>query len=125
MDLWANQRRRIDSSRRRADCPCCAQRHFEFLEGSHAAAATTLCGRNSVQLRPGRDAAVDLPALAARLSPHGDFTATPFLARGTLRNERGPAGPYALTVFADGRAIVHGTDRADVARGLYAKYVGV
>jgi adenylyltransferase/sulfurtransferase len=33
--------------------------------------------------------------------------------------------PYALSVFPDGRAIVHGTDEANVARSLYAKYVGV
>jgi adenylyltransferase/sulfurtransferase len=29
-----------------------------------------------------------------------------------------------LTIFADGRAIVSGTDDASVARAIYAKYIG-
>jgi adenylyltransferase/sulfurtransferase len=33
--------------------------------------------------------------------------------------------PYTLSLFADGRAIVHGTAEASVARSVYAKYVGV
>jgi adenylyltransferase/sulfurtransferase len=32
--------------------------------------------------------------------------------------------PYEVTVFADGRAIVKGTQNPAVARSLYAKYVG-
>jgi adenylyltransferase/sulfurtransferase len=33
--------------------------------------------------------------------------------------------PYELTVFADGRAIVKGTQETAVARSVYAKYVGI
>jgi adenylyltransferase/sulfurtransferase len=29
-----------------------------------------------------------------------------------------------LTVFADGRAIVKGTDKPEVARTIYARYIG-
>jgi adenylyltransferase/sulfurtransferase len=32
--------------------------------------------------------------------------------------------PYELTVFADGRAIVKGTDDPAMARKIYAQYVG-
>jgi adenylyltransferase/sulfurtransferase len=32
--------------------------------------------------------------------------------------------PYDFTVFPDGRAIIKGTDDADRARTLYAKYIG-
>jgi hypothetical protein len=31
---------------------------------------------------------------------------------------------YQLTLFEDGRAIVHGTGEVQVARGVYARYVG-
>ena len=31
---------------------------------------------------------------------------------------------YEITLFADGRAIILGTDEAAVARSIYAKYVG-
>jgi adenylyltransferase/sulfurtransferase len=33
--------------------------------------------------------------------------------------------PHELTIFQDGRAIVKGTSDVAVARGLYARYVGV
>ena len=32
--------------------------------------------------------------------------------------------PYELTLFTDGRAIVKGTKHANVAKTVYAKYVG-
>jgi len=32
--------------------------------------------------------------------------------------------PYEMTVFADGRAIVKGTQDPAVARSLYARYIG-
>jgi adenylyltransferase/sulfurtransferase len=32
--------------------------------------------------------------------------------------------PYEMTVFADGRAIIKGTEDLGVARSLYARYVG-
>lgn len=127
-DLWSNRRRRVETEglRDRAGCVCCGSRRFEFLEGGIAGATASLCGRNSVQVLPGRDARVDLQALAARLGPHGTFQATPFLVRGTLKRSSVSSGDgLGLTVFADGRAIVHGTDRPEVARSMYARYVGV
>lgn len=125
MDLWANQRRRIDVGGPRPGCPCCAERRFEFLAGERGGLATSLCGRHAVQVRPPEGARLDLPGLARRLAPHGAFTTTMFLVRGVLRGERGEDGPLGLTVFSDGRALVHGTDRPEVARGVYARYVGV
>jgi adenylyltransferase/sulfurtransferase len=32
--------------------------------------------------------------------------------------------PYDLTIFADGRAIIKGTEDPGIARSLYARYVG-
>jgi adenylyltransferase/sulfurtransferase len=32
--------------------------------------------------------------------------------------------PYEITLFANGRAIVKGTQEPDVARGIYSKYIG-
>ena len=124
MDLWANRRRRVELSGARRDCPCCGGRRLEFLDGERAGLATSLCGRHAVQVRPPETVRFDLPGLARRLSPHGEFTATMFLVRGVLRGEQGEDGPLGLTVFSDGRALVHGTDRPEVARGVYARYVG-
>jgi adenylyltransferase/sulfurtransferase len=32
---------------------------------------------------------------------------------------------YEMTVFSDGRAIIKGTDNEQVARSLYARYIGM
>lgn len=106
-----------------AECPCCAHRRFEWLDRS-SASATTLCGRSSVQVAAG-GGRVDLDALASRLGRAGEVTSNRFLVRAALADEHGEQGSsIELTVFADGRAIVSGTTRADRARSIVAKYVG-
>ncbi len=60
---------------------------------------------------------LDLAVLRARLEPLGTVRANEY----ALRFE---TGTYELTVFADGRAIVKGTDDTGVARSLYARYIG-
>jgi adenylyltransferase/sulfurtransferase len=125
IDLWANQRRRVELGGPRQGCPCCAARRFEFLDGERAGLTTSLCGRHAVQVRPPEAIRLDLSGLARRLAPHGDFTTTMFLVRGVLKTEQGEDGPLGLTVFSDGRALVHGTDRPEVARTVYSRYVGV
>ncbi len=127
LDAWTNTSRRIDLSKsKRPDCPCCSQRNFEFLEGNRAGQAAALCGQDAVQIAPSNSTSLDLAALSSRLSPHGNFTLMPsLLLRGTLTTERGEDGaPINLTIFADGRAIIKGTSKPDLARTLYARYIG-
>ena len=124
VDLWSNDIMQLDVSNARedGDCPCCKQRRYEYLEGKLGSEAAVLCGRDAVQLRTKRGAeAIDFDVLAARLRPHGSVSVNEYLLRATL-NEDGE--PRELTVFADGRAIVKGTDEPSAARALFAKYVG-
>lgn len=116
-DVWENER--VDSARagRSAQCPCCAQGRFEFLEADLTSRTASLCGRNAVQVSPGRSVRLDLNELAGRLDGLGRVTTTAFLLRLGIDG-------YELTVFPDGRAIVKGTDEISVARSLYARYVG-
>jgi len=102
---------------RKADCPCCVQREFPFLQVAAASHATSLCGRNAVQITPTRPARLDLGRLAERLRSTGEVTANAFLLK--LKVE-----PYLLTIFPDARAIIQGTTEESVARSLYARYVG-
>lgn len=74
----------------------------------------------SVRIRTGLRGA-DFALLAARLEAHGKVEHNRFLLRAHVRDS---AGPIDLTVFANGRAIIKGTSRPEVARGIYAKYVG-
>lgn len=129
LDLWSGQHRRLDmASARRPDCPCCGEERFEFLDGTTSGATVALCGQNAIQVSPPAAAGeprVDLAALAGRLSPHGRFEHTRFLLRGELSSPRAEGGSaYGLTVFADGRAIVRGTTKPEIARALYARFVG-
>ena len=117
LDLWDNRRDLIELPPRDPECPCCGKREFPYLEGVLGADATTLCGRNSVQIRRRDGAHIDLEDLAGRLSSLGPLEKNRFLLRAAIDN-------YQLTVFADGRAIVSGTHDLGVAKSLYARYVG-
>ncbi len=125
-DLWPPRVRRFDvRASRRADCPCCNGRRFDYLRGVAGTRTTTLCGRDSVQVLPQHNGGVDLPTLAERLGAHGAIAANEFLVRCELRAEPSDArGVCTLTVFSDGRAIVSGTLRPERARAIYARYVG-
>jgi molybdopterin-synthase adenylyltransferase len=118
VDLWQNAVRQIDMARFReqSDCPTCKRREFPWLSGQQGSRAAVLCGRNAVQLsHAGR--AVPLDELVQRLEGVGRITRNPFLLRLAVES-------YEITLFPDGRAIVHGTSDPATARGVYARYVG-
>lgn len=131
LDVWTNAINRFDiSNARAADCPCCGHRRFEYLEGASIAPTSSLCGRNAVQITPAASsssvaARLDLARLAAQLGPHGRFTHNSYLLRGAFTHELDHDGqPLELTVFPDGRAIIKGTQEPQVARTIYARYLG-
>lgn len=116
IDLWENTFDAV-AVERRADCPCCVKRQFDFLADARADAAF-LCGRNAVQIQPAQKHTLDLAQLAARLAPLGAVTQNEYLLH-FARDD------FELTIFPDARAIIQGTDDASVARSVYAKYVGM
>jgi molybdopterin/thiamine biosynthesis adenylyltransferase len=117
VDLWENAHKFINLPPVNPDCPCCARNEFPFLDGLLGARATTLCGRNSVQIRNSDGTRMDLDALARRLGLFGPLEQNRFLLRAAIDG-------YQLTVFSDGRAIINGTYDIGVAKSLYARYVG-
>jgi molybdopterin/thiamine biosynthesis adenylyltransferase len=116
-DLWDNRREAIDLPRPHSECPCCGRREFPYLEGSLGSDVTTLCGRNSVQIRRREAGSMDLDGLAQRLGPIGRIEKNRFLLRASIDG-------YQVTVFADGRAIITGTYNPAVAKSIYARYIG-
>lgn len=120
IDSWDGRVQAVDVSQARDPaCPCCGQGEFEFLNRAPADSAA-LCGQDAVQIRPPREAKLDLALLAGKLATAGRVQAMPFMVR-LVPNER-PA--LKLTAFADGRLIVQGTRDLAEARSLYARYVG-
>lgn len=116
IDLWSGRFLLIDISRLDSDtCPLCSSRKFDFLSGNFDAQPIVLCGRNAVQI-PGQGP-VSLDRIAQQWKSVGDVQQNRFLLR--LK-----AGDFEITLFADGRAIVAGTEEIAKARSLYAQYVG-
>lgn len=121
MELWKGRLHTTPLDGPRADCPCCGQRRFEFLDRPSRAPAV-LCGRNAVQVQPAQQTErVDLGLLAEKLRGVGDVELTPYLLRCQLTG----LAELKLTLFADGRMIVHGTSDLERARSIYARYVGI
>jgi molybdopterin/thiamine biosynthesis adenylyltransferase len=120
IDFWKNRHRTIDTGIRRSDCACCGDLDFRFLDRPVESSVATLCGRNSVQVRPGRPTSIDFQQLAARLSAVGKVEVSPYLLRSHLNS---PAD-VVLTIFSDGRCIVQGTSDPARARTLVSQYVG-
>jgi molybdopterin-synthase adenylyltransferase len=114
-DLWTNDQAEINAATPRAHCSVCQERDFAYLRGEDRP-QITLCGRNSVQIHE-HHRPVDFAEMQRRLEPHGKVNFNRLL----LRFER---GDYTVTLFADGRALVHGTTDITVARSLYARFIG-
>jgi len=119
-DLWSNTWQQIRSAEQDPACPVCVQRVFEHLSATGGGRAAALCGRNAVQVAPpgGR---FDFDATAERLAGIGAVERNDFLLKTTLRESD---HEFTLTLFSDGRAIIHGTDEVQTARNLYSRYVG-
>jgi adenylyltransferase/sulfurtransferase len=117
VDLWRNQHQSINLPPINPNCPCCVRHEFSFLDGLLGGDATTLCGRNSVQIRRPESQRMDLDALAQRLGPIAHLEKNRFLLKASIDT-------YQITVFSDGRAIINGTYDLGIAKSLYARYIG-
>jgi adenylyltransferase/sulfurtransferase len=122
IDVWTGRVAgvNVQSSLDKGDCPCCRKRDFAFLEGRMAAATTTLCGRGAVQVSAPAGVRLDFSAIARKLEPVAED--------GVRHNKfmlKARVGGFDMALFPDGRAIIKGTEDAEVARTLYARYVGM
>ena len=119
LDLWDNTFERLELPRQ-SDCPTCGEHTYSFLE-AQGGASTSLCGRNAVQVRGNTHChtgqSLDFKALAERLTPIGQVNYNAYLLRLLVDD-------YEITVFPDARAIIKGTDDEQVARSIYARYIG-
>lgn len=115
LDIWRNQLLEMRLPEPKPDCPVCAQRRFPALEWEDGE-TTTLCGRETVQVRAARP--FDLDGLARRLTPVCRVARNPFLLRAEL-----PEGER-LVLFPDGRALVQGTEDIVRAKSLFDRYIG-
>ena len=117
IDVWKGDMERVETHKGMASCPVCDEGRYELLEAELGSAAVVLCGRMAVQVTPRPARTLDLGLLAERLAGSGIVRANEYLLRLEVEGVQ-------LTVFADGRTIVKGTDDTAQARALFARYVG-
>lgn len=117
VDVWSNTWRTVTELSPRQNCSCCRDRQFRFLYGDSRSVTTRLCGRNAIQVNPRQPDPVDLVALSRKIPESYRPKANPFLLRFW-------ASDHEFVVFADGRAIIKGTEDPAKARALYSRYVG-
>lgn len=120
IDLWNNQSQSIGiAGAKRSNCPVCAKREFDLLEGRRDETMTaSLCGRNTVQVNPAQPRELALDRIAGRFEPLGRVERNAYLLR--LHREDG----LTFVLFPDGRALVMGTDDNTTARRLYTELMG-
>jgi len=99
------------------NCPAC-QGKYEFLEARFGTRTTSLCGQNAVQVINPEVKEISFERLATHLRPVGEVSYNEFMLRFGVDN-------HEMVIFPDGRAIIKNTNDASLARGLYAKYIGV
>ena len=121
LDVWDGTLRKmsVKNLREQGQCPTCCKGARDWLHGNRAAQTTVLCGRHAVQFTPPDRRKINLPELAEKLRASGTVTVNPFLLKLVVQN-----GAFEITLFADARAIIKGTDDPSVAKSLYARYVG-
>jgi molybdopterin/thiamine biosynthesis adenylyltransferase len=120
VEVWAGRVRavQVQAAGDGDGCPCCQQGRYDFLAGTWASGTAALCGGDAVHVRPPAGTAVNLKSLAARLPAQVHPRVNEFLLRFEVESLR-------IALFSDGRAIIQGTSDPAVARGVYAKYVGI
>ena len=101
-----------------ANCPCCRERDFPYLEGRITGRITRLCGVDSFQVYPAvRDKTLNLHELAGRLGKKNILRCNDYLLQVRIDE-------YDLTVFSNGRAIFKGVKDIVEARILYSRFIG-
>ncbi len=118
VDVWQDVWRTIRAGGARNHfCPCCGKRQFRFLEGKEQNQLTRLCGRNAVQISPGRPSRLNFEELSQRLRKTGKVDFNPYMMRIQVNG-------YEIALFPDGRSIIRGTEDFSQARAVYARYIG-
>ena len=122
VDVWDGTFRRMNVGdlRERSKCPACHQGERLWLSGKEGSQTAVLCGRNAVQVSPQKKTQISLDDLAKSMRESGTVEQNAFLLKLSLTEPN-----FEVTVFRDGRAIIKGTSDPGVARGVYARYVGL
>lgn len=106
-------------------CPCCVGGQFEHLNSDTPRIAAQLCGRDAVQIHLPPDQAITLETWQQRFDPAtAQVTCVDHRTQLSRIHLTDQGRPLQISLFADGRVIVHGTSDIAQARSVYSRYIG-
>lgn len=122
IDIWDRSFDKFKISKDE-NCECCIKKNFEYLTSEHSYLMTSLCGSNAVRIVPPEKEKIDIKLLGEKLSKVG-------IVRSAIDVLEFEVDDYRFTIFSNGSTIIRcKTDRKfsqdhDLAKSLYAKYIG-
>lgn len=116
-NIWDHTYQEMEVARQHI-CPCCQWGEFDNLQAGKREIITSMCGTNSVQITPVEKGRFRFGDLVERMERVDGAESNEICVK--IRT-----GQYELVIFKTGRLIVHGTKDKNIAKSLYAKYVGV
>lgn len=117
IDVWTNDHLDIHVEPK-PDCPVCQLRQYRQLSQPRGCLTQVLCGQDAVQVVPGSERIIDFRTLSAKLEKICDVKYNSFML--TLQDDN-----RKITIFRDGRAIVHKVRDENQAKGIYVEYFGL
>lgn len=121
MDSWNQEYRafQLHGALKKATCASCGDHpSYPFLQRSGQTKLEVLCGRDAVWVRP----AVPMDLHFSQLLAYHQHTDVRIQHNAYVAQIA--HSEHQLTVFKDGRALVHGTSDLAEARSLYQRYIG-
>lgn len=118
-DLWRNEIKQVVFGESQKECSCCVKGDYRSLNDKRDTLTVSMCGRRTIQIKPPLPVLTPIEKIANRLKMKYPIRYNEYLLRLELEDD------IHITLFADGRALIHGTDDIAIARSLYARYIGV
>lgn len=117
MDVWNNSVEYLEIQRN-PECPVCGGHHYSFLGKAAGSYTVSMCGRNEVQVVPGKTGNVDFEHIAESLKKLGDVSCSQFMMKYS-------DGTIGIKLFKDGRAIIENARDENQAKAIYSEYIGL
>lgn len=112
----------IDSFKvvKRADCPACGRRKFEYLNKSFTwEVAKPICGTKAVEIMPRHKHTMNFADISKRIPKENIVAMNDYTIKVSTDNG------INIVLFNDGRAIVDGTTDTETAIKIYEKITGI
>lgn len=120
LDCWSLQLYKLDiSNARNAQCPCCIQKKWDWLEKKSADAAISLCGRHTIQLMLSDSISLTLDELAQHFGALYPIKRNRYLLKLNYSEQ------ISVVFFPDQRIMIQGTDDLYFAEAIAKKLLQI